>query len=840
MAGEKDLENAIKALTRTIKDTNFYGGSAQPQNGGSKAVDEATKLSAASEKILKNHVRYQQILADEAVISGKINTLAAKNEKLEKARLFHVQKMKELQDLTAHGYSNFTLEQKKHVDLAKIEVDKAKELYELTEQQIKLDEERAKILIDNNIKEEKAAKNREKFDKAKKNVGDWLITQGKSMLSSLLEQDSAISKISSNYALSRAESGELKLNLSKVAWQTQMIGVGMLDLVKIQTAYTDQTQRASLLTGDSLKAIATMGVATGIGAEGAAAMAANFDQFGYSVLSTSELVDDMMQKSKANGISASVATKNLEGNLKTANSYSFARGMAGVSDMTIQTAKLKINFSTIAAMADKLQSVEDSITMGANLQNLGGSFAALGEPLNLLNQGLTDMEGLSKTYEKMLSGIATVNKETGEVKIGSYDRLRVKAAATAMNVSFDEMMESTRMKAKREAVAVPLKMVNASDQDKELITSLATFEKGKGFTVNIKGESKSIAKLSPSDIKYLQPDKVQLATVAEATLGIKDVLTNGFEAVKTALFDLLLPAINTITGILQKVFGLLIPNVEQGLNGTRNAAGMITGAGGNAMASGISGLYGASMGGIGAMGAKATSLISAGGAGNVAAGVGMKGLTGILGSIAKFMPLIGGAISGIGEYNESGNAGRAVGRGVGAMSGAYAGGAIGAAVGGPIGLLLGALAGAGLSYVAGNVGANLLGSFDQAQDMIIPSGGRPIMLNSKDDVIALKPTGAINEALSPRNTAQNNYSYASPTPAYNVNTNGNNIGGKIKLDLSGAIDLKTSGGGSSRIDASELIRNRQFIRELTRLITQTQSSMDNGGTVSSKLNANAF
>jgi hypothetical protein len=48
------------------------------------------------------------------------------------------------------------------------------------------------------------------------------------------------------------------------------------------------------------------------------------------------------------------------------------------------------------------------------------------------------------------------------------------------------------------------------------------------------------------------------------------------------------------------------------------------------------------------------------------------------------------------------------------------------------------------------------------------------------------------------------------------------------------------GGGSSKIDARELLKDRQFLSSLVKIISQQTNVMANGGTYSGGLGADSF
>src|ERR1019366_779059 len=143
-------------------------------------------------------------------------------------------------------------------------------------------------------------------------------------------------------------------------------------------------------------------------------------------------------------------------------------------------------------------------------------------------------------------------------------------------------------------------------------------------------------------------------------------------------------------------------------------------------------------------------------------------------------------------------------------------------------------------------------------------------LNSQDQILALKPGGAIGTAFSAlaggtagQNNMYGNNAGSAITPIQSPNNyyagvskgysgaygggGNNNVGGTITLNIQGTINL-TGGGGSdsgtgkgaqkatTKISASELVNDRQFVRELTRIIGNQQVRDSNGGKYVGKLN----
>lgn len=372
-----------------------------------------------------------------------------------------------------------------------------------------------------------------------------------------------MAKLSSNYALSRVELSQIQSTIIKSSVSTLAWGVRTADLVKMQQAYTDEIGRSVILTEDNYIKASQMATATGLGVEGVSSMIANMELFGVSISDTYNQITRLTNITKRAGVSSSVASKKFQDNLKIANSYTFKDGVKGVIDMTSHATKLRIEMRDIAALADKVSSPEGAIETAARLQVLGGSFASMADPMRLLHQGINDIEGLTKTYTEMLNGLATVNRETGEVTVDGYDRLRIKAAAEAQGVSFENMMTSIRTKAKRDAIESTLSFgINMPEETKDLIASLAQFDSNLGgFTVNIAGKGKLVTNLDENDIKMLQPeeDSISLMRVAENTLGVEEKLGFLLESFQqrflAEMFPKVIGTLESVHKILSKTFG---------------------------------------------------------------------------------------------------------------------------------------------------------------------------------------------------------------------------------------------------------------------------------------------
>jgi len=820
------LTDVLEKLITTIGKGGFSGGNKGGASGKTQ-VDSEQKISKILTKKLKDNQKYLDILEKIEKNTTANLKLGVENEKLDKQKLIYIKKQEELEKLqNANTISMKKAQEVAHRKMLKTAEDDYKReanKYKLIEKEVKLEKDKAKIIEETAAenakaiaKEEAKERNREKrkeaFDNIQKATGKYLLKQASSALDIMLDADSAISKLSANYGLSKDESGALKKNIGEIAWKTQLIGVGTGDLVKMQSSYTDQMGRSVMLGKENMVTMAQTSVALGIGVEATGQMASDMNLFGSGVADSMVTLSELSDLSKKSGVSLTVAAKKFENNLKLANTYNFKNGIDGVKTMSVYATKMGIKMESVASFADKISSPEGALQTAASLQVLGGAFSQMADPMKLMNQGITDMEGLTETYSKMLDGVISIDKKTGKLNENGYEKIRIKAAAEAAGISFDDMMTAARTKAQRQAIThdVSLNTNIKTDEQKDLLATLATFDSKKGgYSVNVNGTQKSIAKLDAKDLQAIKPEKVKISDIAENTLGIKEILDNGLKALLTAIVGQLLPAVNLIAKYILQAFHFLMPTVENGSKGISNVAN--------------SSMGGKVLGDVGQMAAK---------------GLGVKAILGMGGNLgSRAIPGIGGLVDAgfaINDFRKgrirSGllNSGAAIANGLGAAS----------VIGAPLG------AGIGLGLNAINTGWDIHDALhpDSAQDLLIPSGGgRPIKLNNRDDVYAMKPGGAIEQAIMPRNESSTIFKGVSPS--FNNSSNSglyNSSNNNHKVDHTGVITLQIAGGNSAQIDINELMKNPEFIKKISRKVGQSINKDQNGGAYNGPLGPDSF
>ena len=277
------------------------------------------------------------------------------------------------------------------------------------------------------------------------------------------------------------------------------------ELLAAQENYMKAAGRNIRVSDSEQETIAAMTLMGGKGND----LAAMFDNFGVSLETTGDHVGKMFADATKQGLSFEKYSDNVAKNIKLAQNYTFKNGLKGLESMAKKATAMKMDMQQVAALADKVSTVEGAIDVSSQLQVLGGPFAQLADPLGMLNEGLNDMEGLQDRLIKMVGGLGSFDKETGEVKVSSFNKQRIKAASQAMGVDYGTIMESVNAQARRGEISKQIaasEVASGFDDDmKELIMNRGTIKDGKAG-VSIRGQFKALDDITEEDRKAIEKE----------------------------------------------------------------------------------------------------------------------------------------------------------------------------------------------------------------------------------------------------------------------------------------------------------------------------------------------
>lgn len=344
-----------------------------------------------------------------------------------------------------------------------------------------------------------------------------LISKGFGMLKAtgIFEMDKEIRNAVRSMAGGQKQYNNMLGTIQKAADTTTMWGVGVKDLAIMQRGYSEAIGKSVMLTESGYKAMAKLAEGTGLGKEFAVQIAGEMDKFNISAERTSSIVENTMNTAAKIGVNGAAALKSMQNNLKLAQRFNFKGGIAGLAKLSAEATKLRLDMEGIAGMAERVFRPEGAIEMAAELTTMGGKFAALGDPMQLMFKARNDFEGFAKDIGKASSEFVQFNKETGEFNIKNglaADRMREIARITGISV--EKLQEMATAQAQIEEVGKGVKPGIFNEEDMSLISSFAKFKDGK-WKIEAGQFSKSLQDLNKQDIERIKAEQATLDKRAE-------------------------------------------------------------------------------------------------------------------------------------------------------------------------------------------------------------------------------------------------------------------------------------------------------------------------------------
>lgn len=342
-----------------------------------------------------------------------------------------------------------------------------------------------------------------------------------SFAKSWIEASDASSKFAKNIGLSsKGMDALLKKSLDNVV--NKQIGINYNistpELLEAQQGIISDIGRNIRIYDDAQESIAAMHRLMGGNEK---EILVGFENFGLGIEDTEKRIGKMFQTATKSGLSFDKLANNVKQNIAIAQNYTFKNGLAGLESMAKKSAAIKMDMQMIAGLADKVSNVQGSLETAAKLQVLGGSFATFADPMGMLYEGLNDIEGLMDRMTKMIGGLGTFDRQTGEVRVSAFNKQRIRAAAEATGMDYSKLMESINTQTKRKEIDKILKSSgafnNLTEDERELLRNTATFQNGVAG-VSINGQFKKL-----SDVKSKEDFEILAKETQDIGADVKDI-----------------------------------------------------------------------------------------------------------------------------------------------------------------------------------------------------------------------------------------------------------------------------------------------------------------------------
>ena len=228
-------------------------------------------------------------------------------------------------------------------------------------------------------------------------------------------------------------------------------------------------------------------------------LSAAFLQVGSNLESVGDTVSKMFTNAHKSGLSFQKISASVKAHLKEVNQYGFKNGIDGMRQMAEYAEKIGMDMSQALKASSKMNSLTGATDVAARLSVLGGNFQRLGNPLEMLNESLTDVESLQKRIGNMFQGMAKWDARKGMISVSAVDRMRINEAASAMGLDAGEVFKSVETQARRDMIEKQIGL-GLSQELKNLIANTGTINKeGRAGIIDKNGDFRDVSEIAGNE-----------------------------------------------------------------------------------------------------------------------------------------------------------------------------------------------------------------------------------------------------------------------------------------------------------------------------------------------------
>ena len=338
-----------------------------------------------------------------------------------------------------------------------------------------------------------------------------VVGAAKDGIKKLFEINHAVSTISREMGMTTSQMKGMQDNiLNNYGKMANKLGMTFADIFKFQETYSRNIGRATVLTNEQVESFAMLSKVAGESAVND--MAKNMDDFGMSSSSAVDYLTLNMARAANQGLSIKDTSEKFAKNIKMASQYTFKGGVDGISKMTLMSQRLKFNMESIGSAIDKFSTIEGAISTSANLQMLGGSYAAnFSNPMQAMGEALLDAESFTKRVVGSVAQNAVFNTDTGMVEMSPIEKAKLKEVASQLGISYDEMWNMASQQAKISNIENYTRGTNLTEEQKSFLANTAQYNaETKTWEVTKMTENGAkavdIRSLTQADMKALQQE----------------------------------------------------------------------------------------------------------------------------------------------------------------------------------------------------------------------------------------------------------------------------------------------------------------------------------------------
>jgi hypothetical protein len=271
----------------------------------------------------------------------------------------------------------------------------------------------------------------------------------KKIFNTFLQVQSISGKISADLGLSAEQANGLINNFSALGIEALKYGGALEDINTIMAKFSEITNKNRMFDKDDIGQLIELGLATGLGVDNAAEMAANFDNIGVSLNKTMKLTDKARKSAVFFNINSTKVLKTYDELVKSLTGIGYGKGLEYLEKLTSKAVALRFDIAqSTKSFTDAFFEPEKAVEVAAQMQVLGGKFATgFGDPISLAFESMTDPAGLADKFTSTLKGMVVKGKD-GLFTIPPAQRKILKLAAETLGQNYEDSVNSAIEQAK--------------------------------------------------------------------------------------------------------------------------------------------------------------------------------------------------------------------------------------------------------------------------------------------------------------------------------------------------------------------------------------------------------
>ena len=240
------------------------------------------------------------------------------------------------------------------------------------------------------------------------------------------------------------------------------------------------------------------------------------------------------------GLNTKQIFADVESNMSALNKYNFEGGVQGLTKMASHAAMFKFDMRDTFEISEKALRPEGAIELASAFQRMGVAAADLTDPFQLMNKSLNDPSGLQDSLASMTQQYVEFDDKTKTFQINPMGMLQMRELASQTGLNYQNLAESAKAVANlnRAMGEIQPGIKFETEEDKQLLSNIATMNKEGEYVVNVKNELGVDVPKKLSELTQPQIDGIIDIQKQQGKLDVKDIAIQQLDASTAMRSDL--------------------------------------------------------------------------------------------------------------------------------------------------------------------------------------------------------------------------------------------------------------------------------------------------------------